>query len=171
MKACGGAAFSKQLGVERIFRDARAGWVMAPTVDHLQDFRRQGAHRTAAVLAHSGRSRGHALNDTTFTWNVRVTPGGPDASRVHARNHSFDVGRQASFRDADPCPSAIELALGALGGDLASGWRAEAERRGHRARGAGADAAVPARRSAAASRRRRRVGPCRASQRSRARST
>jgi len=38
MKACGGAAFSKQLGVERIFRDARAGWVMAPTADHLSDF-------------------------------------------------------------------------------------------------------------------------------------
>lgn len=38
MKACGGAAFSRQLGVERVFRDARAGWVMAPTVDHLQDF-------------------------------------------------------------------------------------------------------------------------------------
>jgi alkylation response protein AidB-like acyl-CoA dehydrogenase len=38
MKACGGAAFSRQLGLERVFRDARAGWVMAPTVDHLQDF-------------------------------------------------------------------------------------------------------------------------------------
>ena len=38
MKACGGAAFSKQLGLERIFRDARAGWVMAPTVDHLLEF-------------------------------------------------------------------------------------------------------------------------------------
>jgi alkylation response protein AidB-like acyl-CoA dehydrogenase len=38
MKACGGAAFSKHLGVERTFRDARAGWVMAPTVDHLQEF-------------------------------------------------------------------------------------------------------------------------------------
>ena len=38
MKACGGAAFSKQLPVERYFRDARAGWVMAPTVDHLHDF-------------------------------------------------------------------------------------------------------------------------------------
>jgi hypothetical protein len=61
---------------------------------------------------------------------VRVTPGGPDASRVHARNHSFDVGRQASFRDSDPCPSAIELVLGALGGDLVSGWRAEAGRQG-----------------------------------------
>jgi alkylation response protein AidB-like acyl-CoA dehydrogenase len=38
MKAGGGAAFSKQLPLERLFRDARAGWVMAPTVDHLNDF-------------------------------------------------------------------------------------------------------------------------------------
>jgi alkylation response protein AidB-like acyl-CoA dehydrogenase len=38
MKACGGAAFSKQLGIERLFRDARAGWVMAPTADHLKEF-------------------------------------------------------------------------------------------------------------------------------------
>ena len=38
MKACGGAAFSNYLGVERHFRDARAGWVMAPTADHLRDF-------------------------------------------------------------------------------------------------------------------------------------
>jgi alkylation response protein AidB-like acyl-CoA dehydrogenase len=38
MKACGGAAFSRQLGVERFFRDARAGWVMAPTADHLREF-------------------------------------------------------------------------------------------------------------------------------------
>jgi alkylation response protein AidB-like acyl-CoA dehydrogenase len=38
MKTCGGAAFSKQLSIERLFRDARAGWVMAPTVDHLLDF-------------------------------------------------------------------------------------------------------------------------------------
>jgi alkylation response protein AidB-like acyl-CoA dehydrogenase len=38
MKTCGGAAFSRHLGIERLFRDARAGWVMAPTVDHLQDF-------------------------------------------------------------------------------------------------------------------------------------
>jgi alkylation response protein AidB-like acyl-CoA dehydrogenase len=38
MKACGGAAFSKQLPIERLLRDARAGWVMSPTVDHLLDF-------------------------------------------------------------------------------------------------------------------------------------
>jgi alkylation response protein AidB-like acyl-CoA dehydrogenase len=38
MKACGGSAFSRQLPVERMFRDARAGWVMSPTADHLRDF-------------------------------------------------------------------------------------------------------------------------------------
>jgi alkylation response protein AidB-like acyl-CoA dehydrogenase len=38
MKTCGGAAFSRHLGIERLFRDARAGWVMAPTADHLKDF-------------------------------------------------------------------------------------------------------------------------------------
>lgn len=38
MRACGGAAFSRHLGMERIFRDARAMSVMAPTSDVLHDF-------------------------------------------------------------------------------------------------------------------------------------
>jgi alkylation response protein AidB-like acyl-CoA dehydrogenase len=38
MRACGGAAFSGKLSVERNFRDARAGSVMAPTTDVLYDF-------------------------------------------------------------------------------------------------------------------------------------
>jgi alkylation response protein AidB-like acyl-CoA dehydrogenase len=38
MRACGGAAYSKQLPIERLFRDARAGWIMAPTADQLSDF-------------------------------------------------------------------------------------------------------------------------------------
>jgi alkylation response protein AidB-like acyl-CoA dehydrogenase len=38
MRACGGAAFSRHLPIERLFRDARAGAVMAPTADHLRDF-------------------------------------------------------------------------------------------------------------------------------------
>jgi len=38
MLACGGAAFSKHLPIERMFRDARAGCVMAPTADHLREF-------------------------------------------------------------------------------------------------------------------------------------
>jgi alkylation response protein AidB-like acyl-CoA dehydrogenase len=38
MRVCGGAAFRKEGGVERNFRDARAGTVMAPTTDVLYDF-------------------------------------------------------------------------------------------------------------------------------------
>jgi alkylation response protein AidB-like acyl-CoA dehydrogenase len=38
MRICGGAAFSKHLNIERLFRDAHAGAVMAPTVDVLREF-------------------------------------------------------------------------------------------------------------------------------------
>jgi alkylation response protein AidB-like acyl-CoA dehydrogenase len=38
MRVCGGAAFRKDVGVERAFRDARAAIVMAPTTDVLYDF-------------------------------------------------------------------------------------------------------------------------------------
>ncbi len=38
MRVCGGAAFRKDIGIERIFRDARAATVMAPTTDVLYDF-------------------------------------------------------------------------------------------------------------------------------------
>lgn len=37
MRICGGAAFRKELGIERLFRDARAACVMAPTSDVLFD--------------------------------------------------------------------------------------------------------------------------------------
>jgi len=38
MRVCGGAAFRKEVGVERNFRDAQAATVMAPTTDVLYDF-------------------------------------------------------------------------------------------------------------------------------------
>lgn len=38
MRVCGGAAFRKDLGIERQFRDARASAIMAPTSDVLYDF-------------------------------------------------------------------------------------------------------------------------------------
>lgn len=38
MRVCGGAAFRKDIGVERNFRDARAASIMAPTSDVLFDF-------------------------------------------------------------------------------------------------------------------------------------
>jgi alkylation response protein AidB-like acyl-CoA dehydrogenase len=38
MRICGGAAFRKELGIERLFRDARAASIMGPTSDVLYDF-------------------------------------------------------------------------------------------------------------------------------------
>lgn len=38
MRVCGGAAFRKEVGVDRNFRDARASSVMGPTTDVLYDF-------------------------------------------------------------------------------------------------------------------------------------
>jgi alkylation response protein AidB-like acyl-CoA dehydrogenase len=38
MRVCGGAAFRKEVGVERYFRDARAAGIMGPTTDVLYDF-------------------------------------------------------------------------------------------------------------------------------------
>ncbi|WP_343632617.1 acyl-CoA dehydrogenase family protein [Roseateles sp.] len=38
MRVCGGAAFRKEAGIERLFRDARAASVMGPTSDVLYDF-------------------------------------------------------------------------------------------------------------------------------------
>ena len=38
MRVCGGSAFSKHLNIERLFRDAQAGAVMAPTGDVLREF-------------------------------------------------------------------------------------------------------------------------------------
>lgn len=38
MRVCGGAAFRREAGVERAFRDARAATVMSPTTDQLYDF-------------------------------------------------------------------------------------------------------------------------------------
>ena len=38
MRVCGGAAFSKHTAIERLFRDAHAGAVMAPTGDVLREF-------------------------------------------------------------------------------------------------------------------------------------
>jgi alkylation response protein AidB-like acyl-CoA dehydrogenase len=38
MRTCGGAAFSRHTGIERYFRDAHAGAVMAPPNDVLREF-------------------------------------------------------------------------------------------------------------------------------------
>lgn len=65
-----------------------------------------------------------------YEWKVRVRGTPPAGSRAYARNHVFTIGAQAGFRDSDARPSAVELLLGALGGDLVEGWRTAAARAG-----------------------------------------
>ena len=52
MRVCGGAAFRKDVGIERLFRDSRAAAVMAPTTDVINDLiaaaRDRGPARGAA---------------------------------------------------------------------------------------------------------------------------
>ena len=71
-----------------------------------------------------------AWTEERFTWQVRVVALDGHSSRAHARNHTLELGRAASFHDRDDHPSAIEWLLSALGGDLIDGWTATASRAG-----------------------------------------
>jgi hypothetical protein len=70
------------------------------------------------------------VDDTEYTWTSRVSWTGEGWATAYARNHAFTVGGQASFREADAHPDAVEYLLGALGGDLISGFASNATRRG-----------------------------------------
>lgn len=65
-----------------------------------------------------------------FPFAVRVRAVSADEAKVYARSQAFGVGPQASLRESDAQPSAVELLLGALGGDLVRGMQVEAQRRG-----------------------------------------
>jgi hypothetical protein len=61
-----------------------------------------------------------------FRWNVRAGMGESGTTRVFARNHELAIGQPASFDTSDAAPSAVEVLLAALAGDLVAGlrWRA-----------------------------------------------
>ena len=58
MRTCGGAAFSKHTNIERLFRDAHAGVVMAPTGDVLREFIGRAVLGMPLVLSSSGTIAG-----------------------------------------------------------------------------------------------------------------
>jgi hypothetical protein len=66
---------------------------------------------------------------TDHLFPVRVQRTADGVARVYTRGQSFDVDSQASLRESDPHPSAVEYALGALGGDLVCGFQREAASR------------------------------------------
>ena len=70
------------------------------------------------------------VDGTDYAWGSRVIWTGEGGATAYARNQAFTVGGQASFREADAHPDAVEYLLGALGGDLISGFASYAARRG-----------------------------------------
>ncbi|MBA4115140.1 MAG: OsmC family protein [Rubrobacter sp.] len=70
------------------------------------------------------------MDNTDYAWTSRVSWMGEGWATAYTRNHAFTVGEQASFREADAHPDAVEYLLGALGGDLISGFASHAARRG-----------------------------------------
>ena len=69
-------------------------------------------------------------NQEEFKWKARVSWVTGERSTAYARNNSFLIEKQASFKDKDPHPSAIEYLLGAFGGDIAAGFQSLAPRFG-----------------------------------------
>ena len=78
----------------------------------------------------------HELASTDeYTWAARVrwvhdAQASGSHAVAYARNHAFSIGQQASFKEADEHLSAVEYLLGALGGDLLSGFQTQAKRHG-----------------------------------------
>ena len=131
MRLCGGAAFRKDIGVERRFRDSLAARVMAPTTDGAARLRRPGHARPAAV-------RGGVMTETLLMgavaydpkvvtiwsgfrrWLARARP----AVRLRPLLALRTPGRGPR---GGPDPRGVELAAGLAA--LASAWPRRAGRR------------------------------------------
>jgi len=66
---------------------------------------------------------------TAITISLRVTAPGPAIARVSAGRRHFSIGRPVEFDDASAHVSALEYALGAVGGEVVNGLREFARRR------------------------------------------
>jgi TusA-related sulfurtransferase len=87
--------------------------------DQKRFFVRRGAAaaatESAALAADKARARG-------YEWRLRARSTGGLRSTAYCRNFSFVVGQPASFEERDDHPSALEYLMGALAGDLATGF-------------------------------------------------
>ena len=66
---------------------------------------------------------------TGITISLRVTAPGPAAAHVSVGRRQFAIGRPVEFDERSPYVSALEYALGAVGGEVVNGLREFARRR------------------------------------------
>src|SRR3954471_5836674 len=64
-----------------------------------------------------------------ITVSLRVTAPGPAVARVSVGRRQFSIGRPVEFDEASVHVSALEYALGAVGGEIVNGLREFARRR------------------------------------------
>jgi hypothetical protein len=83
----------------------------------------QGLSEEEALAADKKRAR-------EYEWRLRTRSTGHLKSTVYCRNFSWELGQPASFEEKDARPCAVEALLGALGGDLASGYATECAKAG-----------------------------------------
>ena len=83
-------------------------------------------------LAREGLERGRIESGDPKErgWSVRVRRIDDRESRAYSGKSVFSVGRQASFSGEETIPTSVEYLLGALGGDLISGFQRSAAKRG-----------------------------------------
>jgi hypothetical protein len=58
----------------------------------------------------------------SYEWRLRARSVGHLATTVYCRNFQWSLGQPASFEEKDRHPSAVEALLGALAGDLVTGF-------------------------------------------------
>lgn len=76
----------------------------------------------AASRAESAALADDKARARAYEWRLRARSTGHLRSTAYCRNFSFNVGQPASFEEKDENPSALEYLLGALAGDLATGF-------------------------------------------------
>lgn len=65
-----------------------------------------------------------------YEWRLRARSSGHLATTVYCRNFQWCIGQSASFEEKDQHPSAVEGLLGALAGDLVTGFATACARAG-----------------------------------------
>lgn len=91
-------------------------------------FVRRGGGAAAAQEAAALQNDKQRARD--YEWRLRARSTAPLVTTVYCRNFQWQVGQPASFEERDAHPCAVEATLGALAGDLVTGFRVACSRAG-----------------------------------------
>ena len=84
----------------------------------------------AAATAEAAALTDDKARARQYEWRLRARSTGGLRSTAYCRTFSFVVGQPASFEEKDAHPSAVEYLLGALAGDLGTGYATACARAG-----------------------------------------